>query len=178
LGLALVTNDLEAELGAIHSELDRLKEQLAELRTQAETLEAKCEELEAERAEVQQVRDEHLAEEAGINMPNEDDASLDREVLSHPVRGISICASSPGTSRARRHQLRRQILDVTPPARVYEFRDRLPRMHRDGWQGRKTKANPIAFAWYVWDRNYTSPTIISRISARDGRMPSSTPVTP
>jgi hypothetical protein len=83
-----------------------------------------------------------------------------------------------GTSRARRHQLCRRILDVTSPARVYAFRDRLPRIHRDRWQGRKTKANPIAFAWYVWDRNYTGPTIISRISTRDGRMPSSTPVTP
>jgi hypothetical protein len=74
-----------------------------------------------------------------------------------------------GTGRARRHQLRCQILDATPPARVYAFRDRLPRMRRDGWQGRKTKANPIAFAWYVWDRNYTGSTIISPISARDGR---------
>jgi hypothetical protein len=42
----------------------------------------------------------------------------------------------------------------------------------------RTRPAAIAFAWYVWDRNYTGPTIISRISARDGRMPSSTPVTP
>ena len=59
--------------------------------------------------------------------------------------------------RAQRHQLRRQILDATPPARVYVFRDRFPRMHRDGWQGNKASSR-IAFAWFVWDRNHTGQT--------------------
>jgi hypothetical protein len=82
-----------------------------------------------------------------------------------------------GTGRARRHQLRRQILDATPPARVYVFRDRLPRMHRDGWEGNKASSS-IAFAWFVWDRNHTGQTIITRITARADRVSSVTVTTP
>jgi hypothetical protein len=73
-----------------------------------------------------------------------------------------------GTGRARRHQLRRRILDEIPPARVHVFRDRLPMMHREGWEGRRARS-AVAFAWFVWDRTHSGPTIITRISARADR---------
>lgn len=58
---------------------------------------------------------------------------------------------------------RRPILDNGRLARVHVFRNRLPMMHRDGWQGNKV-SNPTAFAWFVWDRNHEGPTTLNRIS--------------
>jgi hypothetical protein len=46
---------------------------------------------------------------------------------------------------------------------VHVFRKRLPMMHRDGWNGRKANSG-MAFAWFIWDRAYTGPTTIDRIS--------------
>ena len=51
-------------------------------------------------------------------------------------------------------------------------------MHRDGL-GKATKASSsIAFAWFVWDRNHTGQTIITRITARADRVSSVTVTTP
>jgi hypothetical protein len=55
------------------------------------------------------------------------------------------------------------ILENRGLARVHVFRKRLPMMHRDQWAGRKANSG-MAFAWMVWDRNYTGSTIIDRIS--------------
>ena len=55
------------------------------------------------------------------------------------------------------------ILEERGLARVHVFRKRLPMMHRDGWQGRKANSG-MAFAWFVWDRDHTGPTVIDRIS--------------
>lgn len=50
------------------------------------------------------------------------------------------------------------------PLRAENLPDvRLPMMHRAGWGGPKTSSS-IAFAWFVWDRNHSGPTILSRIS--------------
>ena len=58
---------------------------------------------------------------------------------------------------------RRPILDGGFLARVYVFRNRLPMMHRDGWDGpRSTSSMP--FAWFVWDRAHRGPTELQRIS--------------
>ncbi len=57
------------------------------------------------------------------------------------------------------------ILDGGYLARVHVFRDRLPMMHRDGWEGPKA-TNTIAFAWFVWCRSHTGPTELHRISWR------------
>ena len=58
---------------------------------------------------------------------------------------------------------RRAILDGGLLARVHVFRNRLPMMHRAGWDGpRATSATP--FAWFVWDRENRGPTHINRIS--------------
>ena len=58
---------------------------------------------------------------------------------------------------------RSDILDTYPPTRIHVFKKRLPMMHRAGWVGRKA-SSAICFAWFVWDRNHSGPTIIDRIS--------------
>lgn len=58
---------------------------------------------------------------------------------------------------------RRRVLDEIPPARVHVFKNRLPMMHRDGWEGRKSNSG-MAFAWFVWDRDHKGPTTIDRIT--------------
>lgn len=58
---------------------------------------------------------------------------------------------------------RSSILDNGWLARVHVFRNRLPMMHRDGWNGRRATSS-IAFAWFVWDRAHTGPAELHRIS--------------
>ena len=45
---------------------------------------------------------------------------------------------------------------------VHIFRRRLPRMHRDGWSGKRSSSS-IAFAWFCWRRGHAGPTTIDRI---------------
>jgi hypothetical protein len=68
-----------------------------------------------------------------------------------------------GSGKQRKHRLRAHVLDGIPPARIHVFRRRLPMMHRDQWAGRKSNSG-MAFSWWVWDRNYTGPIVIDRIS--------------
>jgi hypothetical protein len=57
---------------------------------------------------------------------------------------------------------RSSILDCGRLRRVYVFANRLPMMHRDGWDGpRATSA--MTFAWYVWNRDHSGPTTTKRI---------------
>jgi len=58
---------------------------------------------------------------------------------------------------------RRSILDNGRLSRVHVFRNRLPMMHREGWE-KTTNSSAIAFAWFVWDRTHTGPTELHRIS--------------
>jgi len=58
---------------------------------------------------------------------------------------------------------RRPILEGCGLARVHVFRKRLPMMHRDGWEGRKANSGQ-GFAWFVWNRDYSGPATINRIS--------------
>jgi hypothetical protein len=58
---------------------------------------------------------------------------------------------------------RRGILEGRGLARVHVFRKRLPMMHRDLWAGRKANSG-MAFAWFCWDRHYSGPTVLNRIS--------------
>lgn len=63
---------------------------------------------------------------------------------------------------------RSTILDVGHLARIHVFRNRLPMMHRAGWQGNRASSS-VAHAWFVWDRNHSRPAIIDRISWLPGR---------
>lgn len=58
---------------------------------------------------------------------------------------------------------RSSILDTGQLARVYVFRNRLPMMHRDGWDGKKA-ANAVPFCWLVWESAWNKPTELRRIS--------------
>ena len=58
---------------------------------------------------------------------------------------------------------RSAILDGGKLARVYVFRNRLPMMHRDGWQGNKA-SSAVPFAWFVWDHNHHGPTELHRLT--------------
>jgi hypothetical protein len=61
---------------------------------------------------------------------------------------------------------RRDIIDNSGLARVHVFRKRLPMMHRDGWEGRKASSG-MAFAWFIWERGYTGPIELRRVSWED-----------
>ena len=55
------------------------------------------------------------------------------------------------------------ILEKRGLARVHVFRNRLPMMHRDGWNGPRA-SSAVAFGWFVWSCDHTGPTTIDRIS--------------
>lgn len=58
---------------------------------------------------------------------------------------------------------RSAILDTGHLARVHVFRKRLPMMHRAGWEGRKANSG-MAFAWFVFCRDYHGPVELRRVS--------------
>jgi hypothetical protein len=58
---------------------------------------------------------------------------------------------------------RTPILEGVGLKRILAFRKRLPMMHRAGWQGRKANSG-MAFAWFIWDRDYVGSTMADRIS--------------
>lgn len=56
-------------------------------------------------------------------------------------------------------QKRKLLFQRCPLCRILVFSKRLPRMHRFDYEGKKTSST-IAFAWFLFDTNYTgSPTI-------------------
>lgn len=57
-------------------------------------------------------------------------------------------------------QRRTDILDQLE--RVHVFSNRLPMMHRDGWDGPRA-TNTAAFAWYAFNRFHLGPTSLYRI---------------
>lgn len=59
---------------------------------------------------------------------------------------------------------RTPILEGGKLARVLVFRNRLPRMHREGWDGPKS-SSAVAFAWFVWHRDHVGPTELRRLTA-------------
>jgi hypothetical protein len=57
---------------------------------------------------------------------------------------------------------RTDILEGTGLARIHVFDRRLPMMHRSTWTGKKANSG-MAFAWFVWERDYRGPATIERI---------------
>src|SRR6516165_1143782 len=57
---------------------------------------------------------------------------------------------------------RTELLEHSGLRRVLVFRKRLPRMHRQNWDGPRASSS-MAFAWMCWRRNYAGPTILARI---------------
>jgi hypothetical protein len=64
---------------------------------------------------------------------------------------------------------RSDILDGGQLARVYVFRERI-QTHRDGWDGPRS-SNPMALAWFCWDRNHQGPIELRRISRHGDEAP-------
>jgi len=105
--------------------------------------------------------------------PNDDLESFDGIVTNPPFKHAGdfvrlACERAPYVAMLLRlafleSEKRRPILDNGKLARVHVFRNRLPMMHRDGWEGPKV-TNPTAFAWFVWERNHEGPTTLNRIS--------------
>jgi hypothetical protein len=60
---------------------------------------------------------------------------------------------------------RSPILDDGRLARIYVFRNRLPMMHREGWNGPRASSS-IPFAWFCWTRGHQGPAQLRRISWR------------
>lgn len=58
---------------------------------------------------------------------------------------------------------RTSILDGGHLASVLVFKNRLPMMHRGGWDGNKS-GSAMAFAWFLWSRDHKGPTTLQRIS--------------
>jgi hypothetical protein len=58
---------------------------------------------------------------------------------------------------------RTEVLEKSGLARIHVFRNRLPMMHRKNWDGPKS-SSAMPFAWFVWERGYTGPTTVDRIS--------------
>jgi hypothetical protein len=59
---------------------------------------------------------------------------------------------------------RTDVLEHSGLARVWVFRNRLPRMHRHNWDGpRSTQAQ--AFCWFVWERDHQGPATLHRLDA-------------
>ena len=54
-------------------------------------------------------------------------------------------------------------LDRGHLAKVMVFRERLPMMHREGWEGPRSTSTK-AYAWFVFDGDHSGPATISRIS--------------
>ena len=66
-----------------------------------------------------------------------------------------------GNENTRNGRARLDCLDGGRLARGYLFRSRLPMMHREGWEGKKSTSF-IPFAWFVWE-DVKGPTILNRI---------------
>jgi hypothetical protein len=54
------------------------------------------------------------------------------------------------------------LLEHSGLRRVLVFRKRLPRMHRQNWDGPRASSS-MAFAWLCWRRGYTGPITLARI---------------
>lgn len=58
---------------------------------------------------------------------------------------------------------RSDLIDGGKLARVLVFRNRLPLMHRHGWEGNRSTST-MAFAWFVFSDSHKGPTELHRIS--------------
>jgi hypothetical protein len=70
---------------------------------------------------------------------------------------------SAGNKDDRAGRERRFALDGGSLARVLVFANRLPMMHRAGWEGKRASTQ-VVYAWFCWDAAHHGETIIKRIS--------------
>lgn len=75
-----------------------------------------------------------------------------------PLRFLECGNEKTAAGRARLF-----VLDTEHLMRVRVFKNRLPFMHRDGWQGPKSTST-AAYGWYVFSWFHKGPALIDRIS--------------
>jgi hypothetical protein len=68
-----------------------------------------------------------------------------------------------GNQKTESGRARLWCLDKGHLAQVLVFRERLPFMHRDGWQGKIASSN-VPYAWFVFDGDHTGDATVRRIS--------------
>ena len=68
-----------------------------------------------------------------------------------------------GQEKTEAGRARLWCLDRGHLARVLVFRERLPLMHRDGWDGPRSTST-TAYAWFIFDGDHNGQTTIRRIS--------------
>jgi len=61
---------------------------------------------------------------------------------------------------------RKEWFERNPPARIHVSSRRLPMMHREGYEGKKSTST-LAHAWFVWLRGYDGPPQIRWFDWRD-----------
>lgn len=59
-----------------------------------------------------------------------------------------------------------RLLEDRGLARIHVFKERLPMMHRDGWEGPRSTSQR-GFGWYVWVSGYRGMPQLDRISWKD-----------
>ena len=68
-----------------------------------------------------------------------------------------------GNEKTEMGRARLWCLDRGHLARVLVFKERLPFMHREGWQGNRTTST-TCYAWFVFDGDHRGDPTIKRIS--------------
>jgi hypothetical protein len=64
---------------------------------------------------------------------------------------------------------RADIIEGGDLARVLVFADRVPRMHRQGWNGKRSSP-AMCLAWFVFERGYSLQPVLKRIRCRPQAM--------
>jgi hypothetical protein len=84
--------------------------------------------------------------------------------------GLSLCSVVICLSRLSYLEgARRSDLIDGHLSKIFVGTERLPMMHRQGWQGAKVKSGAMQFAWFVFTRQRPLQTILERVSWRGGK---------
>lgn len=81
-----------------------------------------------------------------------------RVIMLLPLRFLEAGTGTTAAAKARTI-----LLDGGHLARVHVFKERLPMMHRDGWDGNVATSSQ-SFAWMCWERSWKGPAQFHRIS--------------
>lgn len=71
-----------------------------------------------------------------------------------------------GQQKTAAGRARLWVLDRGWLERVLVFKERLPFMHRDGWQGKIASSN-VPYAWFIFSGDHTGDATIRRISWKE-----------
>lgn len=114
--------------------------------------------------------------QAGIDFLMETTAPCDTIVTNPPFKmgdafvrkGLQLCTNVIILNRLSYMEGAGRSDIMEHLARVYVGIERLPMMHREGWDGPKVKTGAMQFAWFVFTRAKPKETITKRISWREG----------